>query len=113
MRQGDREVLVDQGGARRITWSTLDKRVDACAVVLRDAGIGRGDAVGLLLHNYAEFVEVMFATNRVGAVVLPLNWRLDEERGSAYRAEAELSLEARPPVARPAMQMGDRDDENV
>ena len=51
MRQGDREVLVDQGGARRITWSTLDKRVDACAVVLRDAGIGPGDAVGLLLYN--------------------------------------------------------------
>jgi acyl-CoA synthetase (AMP-forming)/AMP-acid ligase II len=79
MRQGDREVLVDQGGARRITWSTLDKRVDACAVVLRDAGIGRGDAVSLLLHNYAEFVEVIFATNRVGAVFLPLNWRLAAE----------------------------------
>jgi hypothetical protein len=56
MRQGDREVLVDQGGARRITWSTLDKRVDACAVVLRDPGTRRGDAVGLLLHNCAEFV---------------------------------------------------------
>jgi acyl-CoA synthetase (AMP-forming)/AMP-acid ligase II len=76
VRQGDREVLIDQGGARRITWSTLDKRVDAAAAVLRDAGIGGGDAVGLLLYNYAEFVEVIFAANRVGAMFLPLNWRL-------------------------------------
>jgi acyl-CoA synthetase (AMP-forming)/AMP-acid ligase II len=79
VRRGDREVLVDQGGARRITWSTLDTRVDAAAAVLRDAGIGPGDVVGLLLHNCAEFIEVIFAANRVGAVFLPLNWRLASE----------------------------------
>src|SRR5262249_26469182 len=70
-------------------WSTLDKRVDAAAAVLRDAGIGRGDAVGLLLYNAAEFVEVIVATNRVGAVFLPLNWRLAAEEVRYILAHAQ------------------------
>ena len=36
-----------------------------------DAGV-----VALLLYNCPEFFEAMFAVARLGAVVMPLNWRL-------------------------------------
>ena len=73
-RSPDREVV--KAGEARLTWAQLDRRVDALAAALRDAGIGRGDVVAVLLLNCPEYYEVIFATNRLGAVVLPLNWRL-------------------------------------
>ena len=36
----------------------------------------KGERVGLLLMNSAEFMEAYFALAKVGAVVVPLNWRL-------------------------------------
>jgi acyl-CoA synthetase (AMP-forming)/AMP-acid ligase II len=67
-------VLTD--GEREFTNADLLARVNALAQVLLDLGIGRGDVVGLLLYNRAEFIETVFAVNRIGAVFLPLNYRL-------------------------------------
>ncbi|MFG2247319.1 long-chain fatty acid--CoA ligase [Spirillospora sp. NPDC048823] len=63
-------------GDRRLTNRDLQARVDALAHGLLDLGIGRGDVIGLLLYNHAEFLEAVFAANRIGAVFLPLNYRL-------------------------------------
>jgi acyl-CoA synthetase (AMP-forming)/AMP-acid ligase II len=60
----------------RLSWGELDRRVDALAAALRQAGTGRGDVVAVLLFNCPEYLEVLFAANRVGAAALPLNWRL-------------------------------------
>ncbi|KQX78545.1 long-chain fatty acid--CoA ligase [Streptomyces sp. Root1310] len=64
---------------RRLTVRTLHDRVNRLAAGLTELGIGRGDVVGLLLHNRPEFLELVYAVNRVGAVFLPLNYRLSED----------------------------------
>jgi len=89
-RLGEREAIADVASGRRFTWAELDRRVDATAAALRDSGIGRGDVVGLLLYNCPEFIETVFAVNRIGAVFLPLNWRLaqDEVRYILEHAQA-------------------------
>ena len=38
--------------------------------------MGAGDVVALLSFNRPEFLEAMFAANRLGAVAMPINWRL-------------------------------------
>jgi acyl-CoA synthetase (AMP-forming)/AMP-acid ligase II len=38
--------------------------------------VGRGDVVGLLSYNCPEFLETIFASNFLGAMVMPINWRL-------------------------------------
>ncbi|MGH3434878.1 MAG: acyl-CoA synthetase [Sciscionella sp.] len=63
-------------GDTRWTWRNLDRKVDALAQRLRQRGIGRGDCVLLHSPNHVEFVQVMFATWRVGAVLAPTNFRL-------------------------------------
>jgi fatty-acyl-CoA synthase len=73
-RQPDREVLAM--GERRVTHRELDARVNAVASGLRELGVGRGDVVALLLYNGIEFLETVFAVNKLGAVWLPLNYRL-------------------------------------
>ena len=66
-------------GERRITYRQLGARVDALAKGLKDLGIKRGDVVAILLLNCPEYIEVTFAVNKIGAVWLPLNYRLAGE----------------------------------
>ena len=52
------------------------ERSAAFAGGLADRGVGRGDVVGLLSYNCPEFLETVFAANYLGAIAMPINWRL-------------------------------------
>ncbi len=69
-----RTALVFQGD--RITYAELHARVGRVAARLRAEGVGPGDRVAYLGPNHPAFVETMFATHRLGAVFVPLNFRL-------------------------------------
>ena len=58
------------------TYGELKARMERMAGVLAEAGVGRGDVVAVLLHNSIRFIDVMYATAHVGAIFMPLNWRL-------------------------------------
>jgi 2-oxoisovalerate dehydrogenase E1 component len=62
----------------RITHRGLYERVNAVAAAFREAGVGKGDIVAILLSNRPEFLETALAANRLGAAFLPLNVRLAE-----------------------------------
>lgn len=59
-----------------VTNAELLRRVNALAEAMRDAGVAEGDVVALLLPNGIEFIEAIFAINRLGAAFLPINIRL-------------------------------------
>ena len=73
---GKSEAYVDSASALRLTFEELNDRVNRVANMLLDHGIKKGDRVAILMMNSAEFVEVYFATAKIGGVVVPLNWRL-------------------------------------
>ncbi|WGD45192.1 class I adenylate-forming enzyme family protein [Streptomyces cathayae] len=74
IRRADREALVD--GDRRWTYAELDADVDRYAGALLSAGVGATDLVGVLGRNTARYVIELLALARIGAVSVPLNWRL-------------------------------------
>jgi fatty-acyl-CoA synthase len=63
-------------GARRLTYAALEDRACRLANGLSVLGVGRGDRVAALLHNCTPFVEALFATAKLGAVFVPINFRL-------------------------------------
>src|SRR5262249_11425998 len=63
-------------GGEVVTFAELAERARRTAGALGSLGIGRGDVVAALLHNSLEFVEVMLGADYLGAVFMPLNWRL-------------------------------------
>jgi fatty-acyl-CoA synthase len=71
---GDRIALID--GDRRITYTEFDRRTDQLARALRELGVRQGDRVAALLVNGAAFLETMFAAAKLGAVFVPINFRL-------------------------------------
>jgi acyl-CoA synthetase (AMP-forming)/AMP-acid ligase II len=72
----DREILVV--GDRRLTYRELDERANRLAHVLREHGIGPGDAVGLQLANGSEYVEGMLAAFKLRAIPVNINYRYVE-----------------------------------
>jgi acyl-CoA synthetase (AMP-forming)/AMP-acid ligase II len=58
------------------THAALHERAERLATVLVQAGVRRGDRVALLLPNGLEFPESLLACHAVGAVAVPVNFRL-------------------------------------
>ena len=61
------------------TYAELAVRVRRLANALRAQGVGRGDRVGWLGANHPAFLELLFATAHLGAVLAPVNHRVDPE----------------------------------
>ncbi|MFM9033578.1 MAG: fatty-acid--CoA ligase FadD5 [Mycobacterium sp.] len=61
---------------RTTTWAELNRRVDALAAGLHRRGVGSGDRVVILMLNRPEFVETCLAATRLGAIAVPVNFRL-------------------------------------
>jgi fatty-acyl-CoA synthase len=70
------ERLLARCGAARVSYGEMHERSRRLAGGLRDRGLVRGDVIGLLSYNSIEFLETIFAVNCLGAVVMPINWRL-------------------------------------
>jgi fatty-acyl-CoA synthase len=67
----------DLHSGRSFTYSQMHRRVEALAGFLQtDAGVQPGDRVATLCHNSTDNNEIIFAAPRIGAIHLPLNWRL-------------------------------------
>ncbi|MCY4533421.1 MAG: AMP-binding protein, partial [Gammaproteobacteria bacterium] len=73
---GTRDAYVDSKSGLRLTFHELEERSNRLANAMLDQGVEVGDRVALLLMNSVEFLESYFALAKIGAVVVPLNWRL-------------------------------------
>lgn len=88
----------------QLTVRQLHERVDRLAAGLTELGIRRGDVVGLLLYNRPEFLELVYATSRIGAVLLPLNYRLSEEEWQYILGHAQARAIITEPEFVPAIE---------
>lgn len=70
------EAVVELERGRRFTYAQLDARANRVASALLDKGVRNGDRVALLMMNGVESIESYFGAAKIGAVLVPLNWRL-------------------------------------
>lgn len=63
-------------GNVRYDWNEFDRRTDMLARGLASLGIKRGDRVAVLMLNCHRYLELYYVCGRMGAVIVPLNYRL-------------------------------------
>jgi acyl-CoA synthetase (AMP-forming)/AMP-acid ligase II len=73
-RTPDRIALVY--GRSRVTYAEFMDRIERAAGWLGARGVGADDIVAVLMKNSLAFVELAFAASHIGAVFLPINYRL-------------------------------------
>ncbi|MGM0583533.1 MAG: class I adenylate-forming enzyme family protein [Pseudomonadota bacterium] len=70
---GGRTAIRDD--ARAMSYAELEARSNRLAHALAAAGVGRGDRVAALSENRLEYVELMLACAKIGAILACQNWR--------------------------------------
>ncbi len=73
----DREAVVD--GNDRWTYRQFGERCDRASAALAKLGVVQGDRVGTIAPNTHQHLEQYYAVPQIGAVIVPLNYRLTAE----------------------------------
>lgn len=66
-------------GSKTISYQELDPIVRRIAGHLSDQGIEQGSIIGICLPDNADHLMILYAVARIGAVILPLDWRWTEQ----------------------------------
>ncbi|MCS3765227.1 class I adenylate-forming enzyme family protein [Bradyrhizobium centrosematis] len=61
----------------RLSYAAFAARIERTATALKqELGVGRGDRVAILSLNRPDYLVLLYACARLGAMLVPLNWRL-------------------------------------
>src|SRR5690348_13817229 len=71
----NRIAFEDAISGRTLRYAALEDRAARAASAFAALGVGREDRVAILCRNRIEFFEMMFACAKLGAILVPLNWR--------------------------------------
>jgi long-chain acyl-CoA synthetase len=77
VRVPNRLALVSPEGDR--TFDDLNADINRLSRALRDHGLVPGDSIALMCTNRPEFLEVLYAAQRIGLRLTPINWHLTGE----------------------------------
>ncbi len=76
-----------------ISYRALDAGIAQLAAALAGTfAVKRGDRIAVLSYNRPEYVALIFAAARIGAIVVPLNWRLAPPEHGQILADADPAL---------------------
>jgi long-chain acyl-CoA synthetase len=86
------DAVAIRHGDRTVTYAQLDDRTNRLAQRLLAAGAGPGARIAHLDRSAPEVVELFVAAAKIGAVAVPLNWRLAAPELAAIVADAGAPL---------------------
>ena len=76
---GNRQAWFEVDDNRTLTFAQYKERVDRLACGLQEAGIQKTDRMAVLGKNSLEYFLLYGAAAAIGAIVLPINWRLSAD----------------------------------
>ena len=79
-------------GGQRVSYGALQARVETLSASLAARGIAAGERVAVFMKNSAAFIELAIAVSRIGAVFLPINFRLARAEAAYILENAEARL---------------------
>jgi long-chain acyl-CoA synthetase len=83
----DTPAVLSNAGNR--TFAELEENSNRLAHALMERGLGPGDAVALLAMNVPAFVETVYACQRAGFRLTPVNWHLTPDEAGYIEADSE------------------------
>lgn len=75
-----------------VSYRSFTERIERTAGWLKAQGVGEDTVVALLMKNSAAFLELVFATSHLGAVFLPINYRLSADEVDYIVADSNAHM---------------------
>lgn len=88
----DRIVFVDGDTRQRFSFALMNERASLIASKLKSIGIKKGDRVAYLAANDIVYFDLLFACAKIGAIFVPLNYRLNPSELSYILSDADAKL---------------------
>jgi fatty-acyl-CoA synthase len=89
----DQLAITDQESGRQFTYATAYRIISRCARVLREEfAVATGDRVAILASNEVEYIFLFFAVQKLGAILVPVNYRLTAREVSHVLRDAAPAL---------------------
>jgi fatty-acyl-CoA synthase len=77
--------------AATLSYAQLAQRIaDTARALKSQLGIARGDRVAILANNHPDYLVLLYACARLGAILVPLNWRLAPPEQTYILADAAV-----------------------
>jgi len=89
-KQGKKTALFVE--KEKVSYRDILQKADAIAGFLASKGIKKGDKIALFLRNSAEFVYMIFAASKLGAILVPINTFLKEEEISYILEDSQSTV---------------------
>ena len=87
----DKPATIFAGEA--LSYRTFHERIEQTARALKaEFGVGRGDRVAILSLNRPDYLVLLYACARLGAMLVPLNWRLAVAEQMFILADAAVKV---------------------
>jgi fatty-acyl-CoA synthase len=74
----NKKAIIDEDTNKSWTYEAVNKRSSSVAGWLKSQGVKKGDRVALLSPNDISYFDLLLACGKIGAIFVPLNWRLSE-----------------------------------
>ncbi|GAA0776125.1 long-chain fatty acid--CoA ligase [Roseibium denhamense] len=71
----ERIAFIDHGTGLQYTFAEVNDRAVQLGNLLLQRGLAKGDRIAVLCHNHPDFFVLLFAAQKTGIVLVPLNWR--------------------------------------
>jgi fatty-acyl-CoA synthase len=93
-RFGDNPAVwfIDEEREKTLSFEDIENRSNRIAHGLQSVGIGKGDCVALISHNSPEFLDTFFATQKLGAIITPVNARLTADEIEYILSDADPTI---------------------
>lgn len=89
---GSKVAVINPVKGTQHTYADLNRRAQNLANYLHDQGIGQGDRVGIFGPNDTAVFDIFFACVKLGAIFIPLNWRLKSNEVGKVVEDAGLEF---------------------
>jgi acyl-CoA synthetase (AMP-forming)/AMP-acid ligase II len=89
---GKKPAWLEVSDGRELTFGQLKEKVDHLAKGLQEAGLNKGDRIGVMGKNSLEYFILFGASSALGLIVLPVNWRLSAEEAGNNLADGDPRL---------------------
>lgn len=99
----DRPAWREADDGRTLSFEGVRQRVDALAAGLRRRGVAKGDRIAVVGKNSVEYFLLYGAAAALGAILLPVNWRLSAEEMAYNLADGAPRIAFADPEYQPAL----------
>ena len=86
------KIAIQEAQGRAWSYAELNARANRIAHALKDAGIGHGDKIGILCDARLEWIAVYIGVVKLGAVAVPINYRLTPDEMAANLRGADVRI---------------------